>query len=161
MSERSSTNELPEDLTDWEEELDNEYYGGLVEDLGPSEGEPVAARLENGSLLIVGGPGAGTLTDSATVRIQETPLVSERDTALSGKCPLLIMHRPHQNIRPVPQLIAEMQRAYGGDIALGVSALLPRISQKAHETWNDDCVGAAVKIADPGGYLLRRPPASY
>jgi len=154
MSERSSTNELPEDLTDWEEELDNEYYGGLVEDLGPSEGEPVAARLENGSLLIVGGPGAGTLTDSATVRIQETPLVSERDTALSGKCPLLIMHRPHQNIRPVPQLIAEMQRAYGGDIALGVSALLPRISQKAHETWNDDCVGAAVKIADPGGYLL-------
>ena len=154
MFNRSGTGELPENPTEWEEELENEYYEGLAQDLDPADSEPVAARLEDGSLLIVGGPGTGTLTDSSTVRIQETALVSERDTALSGRRPLLLVHRPYQNAGPVPRLLAEIQRTYGGDLALGVSAPLPQLSQTAHGTWNSDCLGAAVKIADPRGYLL-------
>lgn len=154
MFERSGASELPQDLAEWEDELDNEYYDGLVEDLDALEGEPVAARREDGSLLIVGGPGTGTLTNSSTVRIQETPVVSERDTALSGQRPLLIVHRPHQGAKAIPRLLAEVQRACGGDIALGISAPLPQASQSAHEGWNEGCVGAAVKLADPRAYLL-------
>jgi len=151
--DRSGASEIP-DPAELEDEIEGEYYEELAQELDSSETEPVAARLQDGSLLIVQGPGAGTLTESPTVRIQETALVSERDTALNGNRPLLIVHRPYQNAGPVTRLLADVQRAYGGDIALGVSAPLAQISQTQHETWNGDCVGAAVKIADPRGYLL-------
>ena len=144
----------------WEEEFEQEYYEALAREFDSPELEestddqPVAARREDGSLLIIAGPGAGTLSVTPNMTVEDIDLVSDRDTALSGRRPIVIVHRPYQNAAPLPRLLAEIQRVHGGDIALAVSAPLPQISHRAHQIWNSECLGAAVKLADPRGYLL-------
>lgn len=152
------TDDWSSDSIEWDdepEEGDNAPTGAEVDSKisdHPSK-TGLTARLPSGAHLVLSGPGAGSaLTDKASsTRSIEIPT---RDaTLLPGAPPIMIVHRPHQAVGVIPRLLASILAASGGGVSLGVSAPLAGVSETTARQWLSEQPVAAIRIADPRGYL--------
>ncbi|MGV0737529.1 hypothetical protein ABQF35_11115 [Mycobacterium syngnathidarum] len=81
-----------------------------------------------------------------------SPVVSVTG-ALTGKAPILLVSRPHANSQQVPALLRVLASRYRKDVHLGAIAPLNRVSAAERSRFLDSCQAAALKVADPVGYL--------
>lgn len=149
-------NSSDDDVEFWDDEEPPESEFAADFDYFDAFGEEAttAVHLPSGGYLVLSGPSAGLVSKSAPENVTGAVAPINRDAALDGTKPILIMHRPHQRSASVPRLLAKCHAAYGEHLALGVSAPLPGLNKATHEQWNDGCGSAAVRLADPRGYIL-------
>jgi len=113
------------------------------------------ALLTDGSALRLTGPGAGSVVAAEPVAESAvTARLLTRDEALSGRAPLLLVHRAAQGSDVLPRLMAGIVAATGGRVTLGTVTPLPRSTAASHSKWLSDCAAASVRIADPAGFKL-------
>lgn len=113
------------------------------------------ALLEDGSAVRLTGPGAGsavTVADGEGVAAGTARLLS-RDGALSGRAPLLLIHRA-PGTDAFPRAMARIVAATGGRVPIGAVTPLPRATAVSAEVWLQECAAASVRIADPAGFKL-------
>jgi len=113
------------------------------------------ALLTDGSALRLTGPGAGSAVAAEPVaEAVVTARLLTRDEALSGRAPLLLVHRAAHGSDALPRLMAGIVAATGGRVPLGAVAPLPRSTAASHSQWLSDCAAVSVRIADPAGFKL-------
>lgn len=138
---------LADEHEDGSEEADVETSQGVAHQY---------SEMPDGTYLILSGPGAGTVVmeppDGAVMR--PTPAVPSRDEALDDGRPLLMIHRPHQAADVIPRLMANIYANGAGNFALGTILPIPAVSPQSRDRWAAACPTAAVKIADPRGFVL-------
>ena len=143
-------------------ERDGDFFDDLFEDVVDEQdaGEATevvegsgrrAAQLPDGSgFLIIEGPGAGSVVaDSGAAPISVAAQLPDRDTALDGDSPLVLVHRPHQHWRSLPRVLASIHAVAGENVALGVLSRLGSASEQSHQDFHGLCGAAAVRIVDP------------
>ena len=116
--------------------------------------EVQVALLPDGATLRLTGPGAGTTVQAATPAEPARATLLTRDQALSGRLPLLLVHRAYTGGDTLPRVLGSIVAATGGRVALGAVTPLPRATAQSSTTWLDSCLAASVRIADPAGYKL-------
>lgn len=113
------------------------------------------ALLSDGSAVKLTGPGAGS--SIAAESVDESSVASRlptRDEALSGRTPLLLIHRASQRSDLLPRLMAGIVASTAGRIPLASVVPLPRSTVISNRDWLSDCAAASVRIADPAGFKL-------
>jgi hypothetical protein len=146
---------------DWGDEFEDDDVEDLAENVQEalfgdtgSAGVPLAGTDK---VLVVSGPLAGQVSESAVVesRVEGlAPSIRDRDSALDGPLPLFLIHRGGQNHKRLPHVLAQAHRAFGQDLTLGTILKLSGQSQQANRQYFEKCAPAAIRIADPGCYLL-------
>ena len=111
------------------------------------------ARLADGSGdLVLDGPGAGSVrTPSAGDESVEVSPIRDRESALDGRAPLFLVHRPYRYWRSMPRLLANIHASAGIGVALGVVSRLGMFSEDSHREFHGLCGAASVRIVDPEG----------
>jgi|SRR5271163_9710 len=118
-------------------------------------GERQIATLPDGRYLVLTGPGAGSALLDGTGSTEARTSIPTRDEALlTGALPMMLVHRPHQAAGVTPRLLASIVAATQGGVSLGVSAMLPSASESAITQWLSEHPAAALRLADPGCYLM-------
>lgn len=120
----------------------------------PPSGIGLAALLPEGKHLVLSGPGAGSvLLDEATPPEAEIRVPTRDEALLEEAAPIMIVHRPHQAVGVTPRLLASILAATKGGASLGVSTPLGATTEVRAQQWLSEQPAAAVRIADPRGYL--------
>jgi hypothetical protein len=115
----------PDEASDDEPELD-------ADELAEEDDEPIVEMTED------------SLGGSTSVR--------DRDAALDGDLPLLMVHRERQRWNLLTPLVNELHRTNANSLSLGVVVNLPRLTDTAAHTWLTGNSRASLRIADPEVY---------
>lgn len=114
----------------------------------------LTAVLPDGNHLVLSGPGAGSvLLDEASSTPSAIRIPTRDEALLEQAPPIMIVHRPHQAVGVIPRLLASVLAATDGGVSLGVSAPLAGMTEASAQQWLSEQPAAALRIADPRGYL--------
>lgn len=115
---------------------------------------PVLAALPDGSgHLVLTGPGAGSAVRPSTGQQVAGAVLATRDQALDGTLPIVLVHRGRYCTTHMPHVLGHLHAATSGGVRLGAVVDVPSRTPAAAQQALDDCRAAAIRIADPRGYL--------
>lgn len=82
------------------------------------------------------------------------PALPTVDDVISGRVPVLLVHKSHQLWQRIPQALGVARRVTGGRIGTGAVARLPRMSPDSARDFLRSCTHASLRVADPEVFAL-------
>jgi hypothetical protein len=118
-----------------------------------AESQAVAAFPDGSGAVLLTGPGAGTAVVDADAASPGVARIPTRDDALDGASPVMLVHRGRYCTTYVPHVLGNVHAATAGRVRLGAVVDLPGRSPDANRQALDAARAAALRIADPRGFL--------
>ncbi|MFE2236110.1 hypothetical protein ACFXA4_26520 [Streptomyces sp. NPDC059442] len=107
--------------------------------VGGAEGGSIVSALPSGSILAAS---------------SAAPAVTGRDEALSGRLPILLVHRGGRHGDLLPLVMGQLHHQYGRSMAVGTVANLPAVKDEKLRSFFAQSSVASLRIADPQCYRL-------